>query len=170
MVTLEPAKLQDLERCYEILDAGRNFQRAQGFFQWRDDYPNRDSIRQDIAQNQGYVVRVDEVIAGYLCLCFTGEPAYEGLTGGTWLSEGPYGVVHRMAFHEDFRGKGLSSTTFELVGALCRSRGVYHLRVDTGPQNLRMQHVIEKSGFQLRGTVQYSGSDRLAYEKALYGP
>jgi hypothetical protein len=30
-----------------------------------------------------------------------------------------------------------------------------------------MQHVIEKSGFQLRGTVQYSGSDRLAYEKAL---
>lgn len=48
MNTLELAKTEELNRCYEIIDGGRAFQREQGFVQWTDDYPNLDTIRNDI--------------------------------------------------------------------------------------------------------------------------
>ena len=40
MLTLQPAKPEDLSHCVEILRSGRAFQRQQGFTQWTDDFPD----------------------------------------------------------------------------------------------------------------------------------
>lgn len=48
MQPLELARMDELNRCYEIIEAGKRFQREQGFVQWTDDYPNVDTIRDDI--------------------------------------------------------------------------------------------------------------------------
>lgn len=34
---------------------------------------------------------------GYLCLDFDGEPAYDAITGGSWLCDEPYAVLRRLA-------------------------------------------------------------------------
>ena len=59
MYTLELAREADVQRCGEILDEGRAFQRAQGFVQWTEDYPNTNTIREDIQNRKGYVIRFD---------------------------------------------------------------------------------------------------------------
>ena len=166
MFTLEPARASDVQRCGEILDQGRAFQRAQGFVQWTEDYPNADTVRADIQARKGYVIRSGGVLAAYLCIDFDGEPAY-GEIRGAWQTEEPYAVVHRMAFAGEFRGRGLSETAFRLIEALCLERGVRSLRVDTGFSNRRMQHILEKNGFFRRGTIFFQGGERLAYDKAL---
>lgn len=166
MYTLEFAQEADIHRCGEILDEGRAFQRAQGFVQWTEDYPNADTIREDIRNQKGYVIRADGVIAAYLCIDFDGEPAY-GEIQGAWQTETPYAVVHRMAFAEEFRGQGLADTAFCLIEALCLERGVRSLRIDTGFSNRRMQHILEKNGFSHRGTIYYQGGERKAYDKSL---
>lgn len=166
MFTLEPAREADIPRCGEILDEGRAFQRAQGFVQWTEDYPNTGTVRQDVRSRKGYVIRSDGAIAAYLCIDFDGEPAYAQIRGA-WRTEEPYAVVHRMAFADAFRGRGLADTAFRLIGALCLERGVRSLRVDTGLSNRRMQHVLEKNGFTHRGTVFFQGGERMAYDKAL---
>lgn len=166
MYTLEPAREADIPRCGEILDEGRAFQRAQGFVQWTEDYPNADTVRQDIRDRKGYVIRSGGDIAAYLCIDFGGEPAYAEIRGA-WQTEEPYAVVHRMAFAGAFRGRGLSETAFRLIEALCLERDVRSLRVDTGLSNRRMQHILEKSGFSHRGTIFYQGGERLAYDKSL---
>ena len=68
MYTLEPAREADIPRCGEILDEGRAFQRAQGFVQWTEDYPNAGTVRQDIRDQKGYVIRSGGDIAAYLCI------------------------------------------------------------------------------------------------------
>ena len=166
MYTLELAREADVPRCGEILDEGRAFQRAQGFVQWTDDYPNAGTIRADIRDRKGYTIRADGVIAAYLCVDFDGEPAYAEIQGA-WETEPPYAIIHRMAFAGAFRGQGLAETAFRLVEDLCRERGVRSLRVDTGFPNRRMQHVLEKSGFTHRGTIFYQGGERMAYDKSL---
>jgi hypothetical protein len=75
VIALELAAPEDLSRCYEIVDEGRRFQREQGFVQWTDDYPSRDTIRRDIETHTGHALRVDDAIAGYMCIDFSGEPA-----------------------------------------------------------------------------------------------
>lgn len=160
------ARADQIEACNEILQEGRQFQREQGFVQWTEDYPNMDTIRGDVAAGTGYVLRTDGVTAGYLCLDFSGEPAYAEIEG-TWGAEEPCAVVHRMAFSREFRGIGLVDTAFALIEKLYLDRGVAYIRVDTDFPNKRMQHILEKNGFTRRGTIAFQGSGKIACDKLL---
>ena len=166
MYRLELAKKEDVEISYQILDQGRKFQQEQGFVQWTEDYPNMDTIHDDVRMQKGYVLKADEKIAGYMCIDFDGEPAYLNIEG-KWRSEEPYAVVHRMAFSKDFRGKGLADITFGLIEKLCLGKGVSYIRVDTDFPNKRMQHIFEKNGYENCGVIVFQGSGKLAYDKLL---
>ena len=41
---LEPARPEELDRYCAVIQAGRDFQREQGFVQWTEDYPSRVSF------------------------------------------------------------------------------------------------------------------------------
>ena len=166
MHSLESAQPKDDAACYEIIQAAKEFQREQGFIQWTGDYPNESTIRNDVQTNKGYVLTANDEIAGYLCIDFFGEPAYEKIEGN-WNTELPYAVVHRMAFSRKFRGKGLSSIALALVEKLCLSKNVNSIRVDTDFQNKRMRHILEKGGFTRCGVIIFQGSEKLAYDKKL---
>lgn len=166
MLALELARADEIEACNEILQEGRRFQREQGFVQWTENYPNIDTIRGDVAAGTGYVLRAEDAIAGYLCVGFSGEPAYAEIEGA-WGAERPYAVVHRMALSGKFRGMGLVDTAFALVERLCLDKGIPYIRVDTDFPNKRMQHILEKNGFIRRGTIVFQGSGKLAYDKLL---
>ena len=166
MYLLELAQSKDVAKCYAIIKAAKEFQREQGFTQWTDDYPNESTIRDDVDTKKGYILTVDNDIAGYMCIDFSGEPAYANIEG-EWNAEMPYAVVHRMAFSERYRGKGLSSVALTLVEDLCLSKGVNCIRVDTDFQNTRMQHILEKGGFSKCGVIVFQGSGKLAYDKKL---
>ena len=119
MISLEPAQAGDVEACALILEEGRRFQREQGFVQWTDDYPNIDTVRQDVQAETGYVLRVDGRLAGYLSIGFSGDPDYAEIKG-SWRSDAPYAVVHRMAFSGKFRGMQhiLAKNGFEQCGVI----------------------------------------------------
>ena len=158
------AQAEDFRRCMDILNAGREFQREQGFIQWPDGYPDEESVRGDLRDGLGYVLKVDGVIAAYMYIGFDGDPAYPAIVGA-WRFDGPYAVIHRMAIGEAYRGRGLTGAVFYLVGEIARQRGVDVLRIDTHEDNLRMRHVLQKHGFTCCGTVIQNGGDRLAFDK-----
>ena len=160
------AQPEDFQRAMDILNAGREFQREQGFIQWPDGYPDEESIRCDLRDGLGYVVKVDCVIAAYMYIGFDGDPAYPKIKG-SWNHNGPYAVVHRIAIAPEFRDRGLGSITFRLIEEFCKSKGFDILRIDTDEENKRMQHVLAKNGFVYCGTVVQGGGDRLAFEKKL---
>lgn len=134
---------EDLTTCYEIIREGRAFQKEQGFEQWTETYPNRETILDDIRNRKGYVVRSNGDITGYMCIDFSGEPAYADIKG-EWRNAAPYAVFYRMAFSKKYRGKGLTETAFKLIEELCIKSGVKYIRVDTDFPNARMQHVLKK--------------------------
>ena len=160
------AQTEDFQRAMDILNSGREFQREQGFIQWPDGYPDEESIRCDLRDGLGYVVKVDGVIAAYMYIGFDGDPAYPRIKGA-WKHDGAYAVVHRIAIAPEFRGLGLGSITFHLIEEFCKSKGFDILRIDTDNANKRMQHVLTKNGFVYCGTVVQGGGDRLAFEKKL---
>lgn len=166
MTVLELATAKDAIKCYEIVDMGRKFQQEQGFTQWTDDYPNQGTIENDISDKKGYVIKIDNVIAGYMCIDFSGEPAYEKIEG-KWHSSEKYAVVHRMAFAPEFRGIGLSDTAWKLIEEYCLNNKVRYIRVDTDFPNKRMQHILEKNGFVKCGVIYFQGSGKIAYDKML---
>lgn len=166
MKTLELASEKDIDICQQIIDEGKAFQKEEGFIQWTESYPNIDTIRNDIKTKKGYVVKVENNIAGYLCIDFTGEPAYADIEG-EWHAKAPYAVIHRMAFSKEFRGIGLAKTAINLIEQLCLTQNINSIRVDTDFPNKRMQHILEKNGFKKCGTIIFQGSKKIAYDKIL---
>lgn len=57
METLELALEKDIFICKRIIDDGKAFQREQGFIQWTENYPNIDTIREDIKGKKGMLLK-----------------------------------------------------------------------------------------------------------------
>ena len=93
MFTLTKAMPGDEALCMEIIADGRQFQQEQGFVQWTEAYPALPDIAGDIETHRAYLLREDSEVLGYLCLDFDGEPAYDAITGGSWLCDEPYAVL-----------------------------------------------------------------------------
>ncbi len=168
-ITLEPAQTEDIEICNAIINCGREFQKEQGFVQWTNEYPNRDTIIEDVRVNKGYVLKVDGEIAGYMFVDFDGEPAYDNING-KWNTETPYAVVHRMAFDKKYRGMGLADAAFKLVEELCAVNNIKSIRIDTDFPNKRMQHILKKNGFENCGKIVFQDGEKLAFDKILHFP
>ena len=166
MNIIELAIKDDAELCSEILNNGRKFQQEQGFVQWTEDYPNIDTVYHDIETEKGYVLKIDGKIAAYMCIDFSGEPAYADIKG-TWSIDKDYAVVHRMAFSKDFIGIGLADLAFGLIEEVCLDREVPYIRIDTDFPNKRMQHILKKNGFVECVVVVFQGSEKIAYDKVL---
>ena len=164
MIELRAAALEELGEAMGIINGAKRHLKEQGIDQWQTGYPDEACIRRDIVSGKGFMVVDGNEVLGYLCVDYDGEPAYEGLNG-EWKADGKYVVVHRMAFAENARGKGLSSRVFALVEEMSRERGVHAFRVDTDADNRKMLHVLEKCGFMRRGTILFDNSEKVAFDK-----
>lgn len=165
-VTLAKATPSELPEALEIIDAAKKLLHDEGVDQWQNGYPDKACIQQDIQEGKGYFALSGKKKLGYLCIDFDGEPAYEHLKG-TWETDEPYVVVHRLALSKDARGKGLSETVLSLVDDIARERGVHSFRVDTDEDNQRMKHILGKLGFEYRGTIWFDNSVKIAFDKRI---
>jgi len=99
-----------------------------------------------------------ESVVGYFALLPSPEPTYN-VIDGAWLTDEPYGVIHRMASYPDAHGVFVAIMDF----AAARYP---HLRIDTHRDNRIMRHLIEKHGFTYCGIIWLTdGTERLAYER-----
>ena len=163
-VTLEQAKMEDIEIAMDIINDGKKYLKQQGIDQWQTGYPDRENIKEDIIAKRGYFVKNDNNKLAYICVDFEGEPAYKNIKGA-WQSNATYAVIHRLAISKQNVGSGLSNVIIQLVEKLCKQKGVDSIRVDTDNANKIMQHILQKNSFVYCGTIWFAGSDKLAFEK-----
>lgn len=156
---IRPARAEDLPALIPVYDAARRFMAEHGNpTQWAaTGYPDRQDLEEDLARKQLYVFEENGVLHGAFVLQFGDEPNYREIDGA-WLSEAPYGTIHRVA------SDGAVPGLFDACLAFCRER-IAHLRIDTHENNAVMRHLIASRGFRPCGTIQVEdGTSRLAFE------
>ena len=156
----------DLPRMMEIYRQARLFMAAHGNpNQWGPtQWPPEALIRRDIRQGDSYVCVNDSGSVIGVFYFIQGrdiEPTYRHITGGAWLDDSPYGVVHRIA--GDGSEKGIGAFCINWAFEQCG-----HLRIDTHGDNVVMQGLLKKLGFAHCGTIYVEEDDdpRLAFEKS----
>ena len=168
MNTLRLMQTQDIPNALSIIAQAQSYLAAQGVNQWQDGYPNEASTLSDIRLRQGYVWEEDASIQAVITITFDGEPTYEPIYEGAWHSDAPYACIHRIAISKERRGTGLARALLQAAEELIQSRGFYAIRVDTHRQNMPMQRLLTRHGFQPCGIIYLQdGSERIAFDKAL---
>ena len=155
---------QDFARMMQIYACARRFMAEHGNpNQWGPtNWPPEALIHSDIAAGNSYVCLHEGLVVGtfYFVQGLDIEPTYRSIEDGAWLSESPYGVVHRIAGDGSVRG----------IGAFCINWAYEqcgHLRIDTHGDNKVMQNLLMKLGFTHCGTIYVEEDEypRLAFEK-----
>lgn len=160
------ATSDDAEVIWQILQEAIQKRKEEGSDQWQDGYPNPTVIADDISKEIGFVMIIDEVIAGYVAIAINDEPAYDAIEG-TWLTSEDFVVFHRAAISKDFVGKGLAKKMFDSIESYALSQGIYSVKADTNFDNEPMLYLFDKLGYVYCGEVYFRNSPRKAYEKIL---
>ena len=169
-MVIRPATPADIPALRPVFEAAKGIMRADGNHdQWSaPGFPDDSLLLRDIARGGGFVIEsvissgaeggVEKSIVAYFALLPSPEPTYD-VIDGAWLTDEPYGVIHRMASYPEVHG------IFSTIIDYAASRFA-HLRIDTHRDNRIMQHLIKKHGFTYCGIIWLpDGTERLAYER-----
>ena len=164
-------KKEDIDAIMPIFDEARATIAALGIDQWQNGYPSREVIEKDFSKAQSYCVIKDGEIAGTFALIDDGEPTYDEIFDGKWLTgdeKDHYFAIHRVAISVKSRGSGISTQIIDFCAEKAREDGKISLRIDTHRGNVVMRRMLEKNGFVYCGVIYLSdGDERVAYEKTL---
>lgn len=157
-IKIRHTAIEDIPVIEKIFEAAREYMRRTGNpTQWKDNRPSMALVRADMDNGNSYVCEADGVVEATFAFIVGADPTYTDIDGA-WLSDAPYGTVHRVA--SSGRVKGIAKAVFDW----CKSQGV-DVRIDTHRDNASMLHVIEKAGFVRCGVIIVDdGTPREAFQ------
>lgn len=167
-IIIRQTNIDDLGEIMPIFDEARSTIAALGIDQWQNNYPSEDVIKEDIKKKQSFSLCLDGKIIGTFALIFDGEPTYDRIYNGDWISGtySPYIAMHRVAISVSSRGSGASTRIVNYACDVARERECRSVRIDTHRGNIVMRKMLERHGFSHCGSIFLSdGAHRVAYEK-----
>ncbi|MGL4742642.1 MAG: GNAT family N-acetyltransferase [Sarcina sp.] len=163
------SKIEDIAEIMEIIKEAKKSLKSDNIKQWQDGYPNDDTIYKDIQNQESYVMTSsnDEILATAM-VSFGGEPTYDEISLGEWVTNEEFCVIHRIAIKEEFKGKRLARFMFKFIEELAKEKNVKSIKIDTHKDNSSMIRCLSKNEFMYCGIIYVcDGSQRVAFEKVL---
>ena len=159
-IRVRTAKSEDLTAILSVYKSAREYMKRTGNpTQWGDWYPPISYLEEDIKLERLFVLECDGEIVGAFMFFIGIDPNYAIIENGKWTFDIEYGVIHRVASNGKVRG------LFKAVFDFALSKTDY-LRIDTHRDNLVMQSVLKKFGFNKCGIVYMldDGTPRIAFD------
>lgn len=158
----------DIDKIMIIIKQAQNYFKENNIDQWQNNYPNSETIKNDIKNNNSYVLVKNGEVVATTVISFNGDSNYDHIYDGKWLSNDKFAVIHRIAINNTYKGLGLSSEIIKTAEKMCLERDVHSIKVDTHKDNLSMQKLLKKNNFEYCGVIYVSdGTARIAFEKLL---
>ncbi len=178
---------KDLPQIMQIIREAQESLKKLGISQWQNGYPNEEAFLADMEKEISYVLEEQGQVVATAAISFAPDPTYHEIYEGEWLTDGTYGVIHRIAVKEDCKRAGYAEKLVrfaeELAGRQSEQQNIKNrkenrnkkecsvsLRIDTHEGNLPMRSFLKKQGFTECGIIYLSPAKgredkRIAYEK-----
>lgn len=168
MLELKKADKNDLPVILSIVEDGIISLKKQGLPQWQNGYgPQENQLLADIEKQESYLLMVDGEIYGTAALVSGVDDVYTAIKDGQWSgNDSEYRSIHRFALAAKATGKGFAKRFLRLLAESAQESGCNDIRIDTHPENIKMQKAILGAGFTYRGMVEFPIPDgkRKAYQ------
>lgn len=162
------AKISDLDQIVEIIELSKKYLKETKVDQWQDGYPAKEDLRRDIESGSSYVLTNKDEIVATTVISLDGESTYNSIFNGEWITNEDYIVMHRVAVHDKYKGKGIFKELIKEAEVLALNKGISSIKIDTHRDNISMQRAIVKNDFKKCGIIYLEdGSERIAFEKVL---
>ncbi|MGB3927108.1 MAG: GNAT family N-acetyltransferase [Caldicoprobacterales bacterium] len=162
------AVMTDLNDIMNIISQAQQYLKKQGIDQWQNGYPNSHTIKNDIENENSYVLLKDGITVGTVAIIPGVEITYESIYNGDWKSSGDYVTIHRIAIDPKYKRLGFATMILDKAEEMCKNIEINSIRIDTHEDNLPMQNLLKKNNYEYCGIIYLEDrSKRLAFEKVL---
>ena len=168
-IEVRKSRPEDEKAVVEIYNQAKEYFAEVGTFQWVDGgYPDEEEFNDDIKNGVGYVVTADDKVVGVAALIDERDEDYSYIEDGAWLNDEDYVVVHRIAVHKEYKGKGIGAALLHKAEEIALESNKNNVRIDTHEENTPMQRLVEKDGYVRCGIIYVMGKlKRIAYQKVI---
>ena len=165
------AEIKDLDEIMTIIDDGKKALKKDGIDQWQNGLPDRKGICENIRTGQSFVYEEDGEILSFAYLKKSYEEDYREIEKN-FKKHGPYLTIHRLSVKESAKKRGVAKKFFDQIISYSKDLKMESIRIDTHPDNFKMQNLIKKFSFEKVGicTVddKIKRSKRCVYELVLW--
>ncbi|MBI6021782.1 GNAT family N-acetyltransferase [Clostridium perfringens] len=162
------ANISDLDQIVEIIELSKKYLKETKVDQWQDGYPAKEDLRRDIESGNSYVLTNKDEIVATTVISLYGESTYNSIFNGEWITNEEYIVMHRVAVHDRYKGKGIFKELIKEAENLALNKGIFSIKIDTHRDNISMQKAVLKNDFKKCGIIYLEdGSERIAFEKVM---
>jgi len=158
---IRKANISDLEKITALARIVANELHASGIDQWSNTYPALANFRFDLDKDGLFIYEEDGILIGSITILPENDPFYKELV---WTGKNAH-VVHRLMVEPGSRRKQIGRQLFQYALEIARTRFADSVKVDTHPDNYRMQSLILSLGFTEIGYIR--GMNRIGYELIL---
>jgi RimJ/RimL family protein N-acetyltransferase len=156
---IREAIYNDLEVIASLAKVVRSDMVSKGLNQWVGDYPNIDNFRSDLDKGGLFVLVEADKIVGSCSILKENDIAYKEVV---WNGKNAL-VIHRILIDPTYQGKGFGKEMVNFAYKKVLNEGYDSLKIDTHPDNIKMQKMLKGLNFEFRGYL--ASINRLAYEK-----
>jgi ribosomal protein S18 acetylase RimI-like enzyme len=158
MADIKLCNINEAEEIYKIYDGCRKGMQSEGIFQWQNDYPTIETVKQDIEDKNLYGYYEDQKCLGAVSINTHQDEEYKEIE---W--KGPDEnviVIHRLAVNPEYQSKGIARLLMDFAEDYAKKENYSAIRLDSYSQNKRALKFYENRGYQKRGECFFSGRDK----------
>lgn len=148
-------KPEELDAILALTRACGKHMRENGIDQWDENYPDRESLKRDIASNTLFAYRENGAVLGIVVLNETQDHEYAEVDWSTSETDRNL-VVHRLAVSPNHQGKGIARKIMDFAEDWAKKQAFDAIRLDTFSQNPRNQRFYKNRGYSELGSVYLS--------------
>ena len=131
---ISKGELHELDTILELTRACGKHMRDNGIDQWDENYPDRDSLLNDLNTETLFAYRENSVILGIVVLNESQDEEYAEIKWSTSDADRNI-VVHRLAVQPDQQGKGIARKIMDFAEVHAKDLGYDAIRLDTFSQS-----------------------------------
>ncbi|MDA9563283.1 GNAT family N-acetyltransferase [Flavobacteriales bacterium] len=150
MTTIQCSTFDDVDVCHTLLQECGEHLVSLGVFQWDSNYPDLETINQDVLNGEVFKLIVENRVLGCITLNEKQHPTYQTID---WSYHGKIGTVHRLGIHPQHQGNGYARQLMDFAEDWFLQAKFDAIRLDTYSLNHRNCKFYQSRGYQYTGQV-----------------
>lgn len=163
------ASIGDFDKIYKFYDEVIESQKTDKYSAYwtKDVYPSKEDLINHINNNEMFIGLDGDEIASAGVLTYKEDPIYHG---GKWTitNDDDICVIHLLAVHPKYRGKGYSNDFIQYLIEIARQNNSKAIHLDVYLGNDRASEMYLKNGFAYRGRIEVYYEDTGNMQADLY--
>ena len=164
------AEIKDLDEIMIIINDGKKALKKDGIDQWQNGLPDRGGILENILTGESFVYEENGEILSFAYLKKAYEKDYREIEKD-FEKHKSFITIHRLSVRESAKKKGVARKFFDEIIGYGKNLKIEAIRIDTHPDNFKMQNLIRKFSFEKVGICTVDDkirrSKRFVYELVL---